>query len=81
MARAKSESSDISEFIEQEVAKPATKAELKPKRIETDIEVEVTKTFRNLIGERMFYGKIGEKITIPVYAYDVLKRAGKVIKA
>jgi len=80
MARPKSDGKDIKEFIESEISQP-TKAELKPKRVETDIEVEVIKSFRNLIGEKIFNGKVGEKITIPAYAYDVLKKSGKVIKA
>lgn len=80
MARSKTDDTGITDYIEKEVAKP-TKVELKPKRIETEIEVEVLKNFRNLIGETIFTGKIGEKKTIPAYAYEVLKKAGKVIKA
>ena len=74
---------EFEEFIEENTETKKDTLNIKrvyEKKEHKWIEVEVKKDFRNLIGMEILTGKIGEKLTLPAYAYEPLKQAGKVIK-
>ncbi len=72
---------DLDEYIEQETVNIKKTSPLKIKEIDTsDVEVEVAKDFRNLIGETIYNGKFGEKIKLPRHVYEILRGSGKVYR-
>lgn len=75
---------EFDEFIEENTETGLDSLRIKQVREKKElkfIDVEVKKDFRNLIGMEIFVGRIGQKMQLPIYAYELLKQSGKVIKA